>query len=259
MTDDVTGRTLSKTSESTNMSDLSSNTIRRVSWRVLPLVLFGFFLAYLDRTNVSMAALTMSGDLGFTATMFGMGSSIFFLGYILFEVPSNMALQRFGPRIWFGRIMFTWGLFAVGMAFVWNNYSFYIGRLLLGIAEAGFYPGLMLYFTYWFPTEYRTRMIGILLVGNPLSAMIGAPLGGLLLQLNGVWGLTGWQWLFISEGIPTLVLSVIILFFLPERPAKASWLNSKERDALERVLERERAYLATIRTDSIKAVLLNIK
>jgi ACS family tartrate transporter-like MFS transporter len=246
-----------KSASGVGTSDLSPETIRRVSWRVLPIVLLGFFLAYLDRTNVSMAALTMSADLGFTAKMFGMGSSIFFIGYVIFEVPSNMALQKFGSRIWFARIMFTWGLFAVGMAFVWNDYSFYIGRFLLGVAEAGFYPGLIFYFTYWFPAEYRTRMIGILLVGNPLSAMIGAPLGGLLLELNGVWGLAGWQWLFIVEGVPTLILSAVILFFLPDRPANASWLNAQERNSLERVLEQERTSTASIRTDSLRSVLLS--
>ena len=238
---------------------MSPDTIKRVSWRVLPIVLLGFFLAYLDRTNVSMAALTMSGELGFTATVFGLGSSIFFLGYVVFEVPSNMALQKFGPRLWFARIMFTWGLFAAGMAFVWNDYSFYICRFLLGVAEAGFYPGLMFYFTYWFPAEYRTRMIGILLVGNPLSAMIGAPLGGLLLQLNGVWGLMGWQWLFIIEGIPTVLLSLAILWLLPDRPMNAKWLNKQEANALEGILQRERETLASIRTDSLISILLNAR
>ena len=250
---------VSKRGEGASMSDLPPGMMRRVAWRVLPIVSLAFFLAFLDRTNISMGALTMSGDLGFTATIFGLGASFFFVGYCLFEVPSNIALQKFGPCVWFARIMFTWGLFAVGMAFVWNDYSFYICRFLLGVAEAGFYPGLMFYFTYWFPATYRTSMIGILAAGLPLASTIGAPLGGILLQLNGVWGLMGWQWLFIIEGIPTLVLAVAIFFIMPDRPANASWLSKQERDSLESVLEHERTYLATIRNDSLSSVLLSGK
>ncbi len=235
--------------------EVSPELIKRIAWRVLPIVLLGFFLSYLDRTNVGMAALTMSSDLKFTATIFGLGSSIFFLGYVMFEVPSNIALQKVGPRIWFARIMFTWGLFSVAMAWVWNDTSFYIFRFLLGVAEAGFYPGLMFYFTYWFPAKYRTRMIGLLLVGNPLSSMIGSPLGGLLLQLDGALGFKGWQWLFIIEGVPTLILAVVIFYIMPDRPANAKWLTQTEKDSLERVLEHERANMASVRTDSLRSVL----
>ena len=234
--------------------EVSPELIKRIAWRVLPIVLLGFFLSYLDRTNVGMAALTMSVDLKFTATIFGLGSSIFFLGYVMFEVPSNIALQKIGPRIWFARIMFTWGLFSVAMAWVWNDYSFYLFRFLLGVAEAGFYPGLIFYFTYWFPAKYRTRMIGLLLVGNPLSSMIGSPLGGLLLQMDGVLGFKGWQWLFIIEGVPTLILAVVIFYIMPDRPANARWLTQTEKDSLERVLEHERAHLASVRTNSLRHV-----
>jgi MFS family permease len=180
-----------------------------------------YFVCYLDRVNIGFAALQMNSDLGFTATMFGWGAGIFFFGYFFFEVPSNLALERFGARLWIARIMVTWGLLSAAMALIWNGWSFLVVRFLLGAAEAGFFPGIILFLTYWFPAEYRARMVGRFMAAIPISTVIGAPVSGLILGMDGIWGLKGWQWLFICEGLPTVLLGLVVMFYLTDGPEKA--------------------------------------
>src|SRR5207248_1430355 len=184
---------------------MEARVIRKVSWRLVPFVALCYFVCYLDRVNVGFAALETNKDLGFTATMFGWGAGIFFFGYFFFEVPSNLALERFGARLWIARIMVTWGLLSAAMALIWNEWSFLVVRFLLGAAEAGFFPGIILFLTYWFPAHYRARMVGRFMAAIPISTVIGAPLSGMILGMDGIWGLKGWQWLFICEGLPTIV------------------------------------------------------
>jgi ACS family tartrate transporter-like MFS transporter len=219
---------------------MEARVISKVSRRIVPFVALCYFLCYLDRVNVGFAALQMNNDLGFTATMFGWGAGIFFFGYFFFEVPSNLALERFGARLWIARIMVTWGLLSAGMALIWNEASFLVVRFLLGAAEAGFFPGIILFLTYWFPAEYRARMVGRFMAAIPISTVIGAPVSGWILGLDGVWGLKGWQWLFICEGIPTVLLGFVVMFYLTDGPAKAHWLAADERDWLIDRLRRER-------------------
>jgi ACS family tartrate transporter-like MFS transporter len=194
---------------------------------------------FLDRVNVGFAALAMNEDLGLTPSMFGAGAGIFFVGYILFEIPSNLALQRFGARIWIARIMISWGLIAAAMALVHSETSFYVMRFLLGVAEAGFFPGIILYLTYWFPARERARIVSLFMAAVPLATVIGGPVSGALLELHGLGGLKGWHWLFIVEGLPAVLLGVVALKFLDDRPEDASWLSKKERQALAATLAAE--------------------
>ena len=179
--------------------DLESRTIRRVTMRLVPFLVLCYFVAYLDRVNVGFAALTMSKDLGLTATAFGFGAGIFFIAYFIFEVPSNLFLERFGARKWIARIMFTWGILSGAMAFIGGETSFYVVRVLLGFAEAGFFPGIIFFLTLWFPAKERARIIGLFMAAIPLSSVIGAPVSGALLGLDGFMGMHGWQWLYILE------------------------------------------------------------
>jgi ACS family tartrate transporter-like MFS transporter len=213
--------------------------LKKNAWRLLPLLTFAYIINYLDRTNVSVAALTMNKDLGLTATQYGRGAGIFFLAYCLFELPSNLALYRFGARLWIARIMITWGLVSVAMAFVGGVWSFYITRFLLGVAEAGFFPGVAYYLAMWFPAQYRARILAGFLVGIPFSTVIGAPLSGLLLELNGVWGLAGWQWLFIVEGLPAVIFGFVVARVLADRPETAPWLSPQEKTTLTAMLAAE--------------------
>ena len=219
---------------------MESRVISKISRRIVPFVALCYFVCYLDRVNVGFAALEMNKDLGFTATMFGWGAGIFFFGYFFFEVPSNLALERFGARLWIARIMVTWGLLSAAMALIWNEWSFLVVRFLLGAAEAGFFPGIILFLTYWFPSHYRARMVGRFMAAIPISTVIGAPLSGLILGMDGIWGLKGWQWLFICEGLPTILLGFVVMFYLTDGPAKAHWLAADERDWLIDRLRRER-------------------
>ena len=187
------------------MEALEQRTVAKVSSRLVPFLILCYFVAYLDRVNVSFAALTMNKDIGLSASSFGFGAGIFFLAYFLFEVPSNLFLERFGARKWIARIMFTWGLLSGAMAFVVGANSFYVLRALLGVAEAGFFPGIIFYLTLWFPAAYRARIIGYFMAAIPLSTVIGAPMSGLLLGLDGLMGIKGWQWLFIVEAVPSSV------------------------------------------------------
>ncbi|GAC1339962.1 MAG: MFS transporter [Acetobacteraceae bacterium] len=214
--------------------------MHRIAWRLLPLLILAYFISFLDRVNVGFAAIQMNKDLGFTATVYGWGAGIFFLGYFLLEVPSNLALERFGARVWIARIMVTWGIISALMAFVTGIWSFVAMRFLLGAAEAGFFPGIILYLTYWFPSEYRARIVGMFMVAIPISSFLGSPVSGALLNLSGL-GLRGWQWLFIIEGLPAVLMAGAVLWLLPDRPAQARWLPAAERDWLTRQLDAEAA------------------
>ena len=224
------------------MEPLEDRTIAKVSARLVPFLIVCYFVAYLDRVNVSFAALTMNKDLGLSASAFGFGAGIFFLAYFLFEVPSNLFLERVGARKWIARIMFTWGLLSGGMAFIGGEMSFYVVRVLLGIAEAGFFPGIIFYLGSWFPAAQRARAISWFMTAIPISAVIGGPLSGALLGLNGQFGLAGWQWLFLLEGLPSVILGVAVLWYLTEKPADARWLTLEERGALDGALAREHAH-----------------
>jgi ACS family tartrate transporter-like MFS transporter len=214
--------------------------LRKASWRLLPLVGLGYGIAYMDRINISFAALQMNQDLHFTATIYGFGGGLFFLAYALCEVPSNLALMRFGARRWIARIMLTWGVLAVGMMFVRTPMQFYVMRFLLGAAEAGFFPGVVFYLMHWFPAHERGRAISRFYVALPLSSVVMGVVAGALLNLKGHFGLGGWQWLFLVEGLPAILLGVAILFLLPDSPAAAKWLSAGEKVWIEGRLAADR-------------------
>jgi ACS family tartrate transporter-like MFS transporter len=230
---------------------------RKVAWRLAPLLMACYFVAFLDRVNVSFAALAMNQDLGFDSAIFGLGAGIFFIGYFFFEVPSNLVLEKLGARVWIARIMFTWGLVSTATALVWNEPSFYVARFLLGAAEAGFFPGIVLYLTYWFPAQHRARMVGLFMAAVPVSGVIGSPLSGWLLGLEGTLGLHGWQWLFILEGLPSMLLGVVVWRYLTDRPSQAAWLTAGEREHLEASLARERAHRDCVRQYRLGEALTN--
>lgn len=220
--------------------ELERATLRRVSRRLVPLLFLMFIAAYLDRTNVAIAALQMNQDLGLSAAVYGFGSGVFFIGYALFEVPSNLILARVGARRWMARIAITWGLLACAMMLVRGPRSFYLVRFLLGLAEAGFFPGIIYYLGGWYPERRRARAIASFMIAVPLSSTIGGPLGGVLLSLSGHVGLAGWQWLFFVEGVPSILLGFVALFYLTDRPEDARWLSVEQREWLCRRLENER-------------------
>ena len=222
-----------------NPDEARRSAIAKAARRLIPFLCLCYAVNFLDRVNVGYAALAMNADLGFTPAIYGTGAGIFFVGYILFEIPSNLALQRFGARIWIARIMISWGLIATAMALVSGETSFYVMRFLLGVAEAGFFPGIILYLTYWFPARERARIVALFMAATPLATMVGGPVSGALLEFNGLFGLKGWQWLFIVEGLPAIVLGVIALRVLDNRPEEASWLSKGERQALSQVLAAE--------------------
>jgi MFS family permease len=213
--------------------------MRRVAWRLIPFLLLCYVVSFLDRVNVSFAALQMNRDLGFNADVYGTGAGLFFITYCLFEVPSNLILFRVGASRWIARIMFTWGLVAAGMAFISGPYSFYAMRLLLGVAEAGFFPGVLYFLSLWFPAAWRGRVIGLFMTGVALSGIIGNPLSGMLLGLDGMAGLRGWQWMFILEGLPAVILAPLVLIFLKDGPAHATWLHGAGKAWLVATLKSE--------------------
>jgi MFS transporter, ACS family, tartrate transporter len=235
-TQSVPGDLVSKSSEPEVV--LQSAT-RKAALRFVPLLTIAYLFNYLDRTSLGFAALTMNKQLGLSAGQFGLAAGIFFLGYSLFEVPSNLMLYRFGARRWLARIMITWGIVSAATVFVVGPNSFYALRLLLGIAEAGFFPGVTFFLAAWFPAQFRTRMLAWFLIGIPLSSLIGGPICGLLLQMEGIWGLAGWQWLFLGVSLPCIPLGVLTLWLLADRPETAIWLDRNERDALRDVLASE--------------------
>lgn len=212
----------------------------KVSRRLIPFVIICYFVAYLDRVNLSFAALEMNKDLGFSSTVYGIGAGAFFLTYFLLETPSNLILLKMGARRWIARIMFTWGILSACMALVSSEWSFYIVRFLFGAAEAGFFPGILFYLTLYFPAVYRARMVSMYMVAIPVSAVIGAPLSTFILGImDGVMGFRGWQWVFILEAIPALVLSVVTWFYMTDHPSQAQWLTRDERDWLVNRQEAE--------------------
>ena len=216
--------------------------ISKARRRLLPILMLCYFSAFLDRVNVGFAALRMNHDLGLSASAFGVGAGMFFVGYVLCEIPSNLILVRVGARGWIARIMVTWGIFSAATAFVWNGPSYDTARLLLGAAEAGFYPGVLFYLTNWFPRAYRARMFGAVSMAMPISSVIGAPVSSLILQsTGGLLHLQSWQWLFILEGLPAFIMGIVVFLFLPSTPEHAAWLSPTECTALQQTLAAERA------------------
>jgi ACS family tartrate transporter-like MFS transporter len=230
---------------------VEQSTARKVYWRLLPLAVLTYFLCYLDRINVGFAALTMNKDLGLDAATYGMAAGAFFWGYFLFEVPSNLILEKVGARIWIARIMLTWGLLSGATAFCTGPWSFLTMRFLLGLAEAGLFPGMILFFTYWFPDWHRARIMAGFTVALPLAVAAGAPLSTALLELNGTWGLAGWKWMFIAEAIPTILVGIFFFFFVTDRPQQAHWLGDDERTWLIATLEDERKLIENKRKISL--------
>ncbi len=239
------------------ISEIERSTVRRTMWRIIPFLMFCYFIAYLDRVNLSMASLQMNSVLGLSAADYGVGAGLFFLTYFICEIPSNLLLYRFGASRWIARIMFTLGLCAAGMAFVQGKYSFFTMRLLLGAAEAGFYPGVLFFLTLWFPAAYRARILGIFIAAIPVSGIIGSPLSSQLLQLDGFGHLQGWQWLFLVEALPALILAPFVVKVLQDSPAQAKWLPKSEQDWLIGRLAKERGDIERKRHFSIVQCLIN--
>jgi ACS family tartrate transporter-like MFS transporter len=222
----------------TSLPQAERAVIRKVAVRLLPFLTFLYIIAYLDRVNVGFAALTMNQDIGLSNTAYGFGAGVFFIGYLLFELPSNLALQRFGARRWIARIMLSWGVISMGMIFVEGPLSFYALRFLLGVAEAGFFPGIILYLTYWFPNRARGAAMGGFLIGIPLANVIGAPISTAIMQTS-IFGLSGWRTMFLLEGIPAIVMAAVVLYVLRDSPRTASWLTDGEKGTLLDAIERD--------------------
>lgn len=222
-------------------SDLQTRTMRRVSLRIVPFIMLLYFVSFIDRVNIGFAALTMNKDLGFSPAVFGFGAGIFFWGYFLFEVPSNVILDKVGARLWIARVMISWGLVSGAMAFVQGQTSFYVLRFLLGAAEAGFFPGIILYLSYWFPARQRASVTALFMAAAPLSTVLGSPVSSALLEMHGLFGLQGWQWLFLVEALPAILLGFAVLAFMTDRPEQAKWLADDERAWLAATMTAERA------------------
>jgi MFS transporter, ACS family, tartrate transporter len=211
----------------------------RLRWRLVPYLLLLYVIAWFDRVNIGFAALQMNADLGFSATVYGLGAGIFFAGYALFEVPSNLILARVGARRWIARIMVTWGILSVAMMFVEGKWSFYALRFALGVAEAGFLPGILYYLSHWFPKAERARAISWFMLGIPLSTVFGGPLAGALLKMDGIQGLHGWQWLFVLEGLPAIIFGVVTWWWLPDSPRQVRWLTPEQQAHVAWRVEQE--------------------
>jgi ACS family tartrate transporter-like MFS transporter len=235
--------------------ELERATMRRVTWRLLPFLLLLYIISWLDRVNVGFAKLQMSSDLGLSETAYGLGAGIFFISYAACEIPSNLMLVRFGARLWIARIMVTWGVIASAMMFVQGEWSFYIMRFLLGAAEAGFLPGIVYYLGGWFPRAQRARAISWFMIGIPLSVVFGGPLSGWLLGFDGHLGLEGWQWMFLIEGLPAVVLGFVVLFYLTEKPQDAHWLTAEQRAWLAERIASEQIPTARGNRSELYAVL----
>ncbi len=233
---------LSNAGEATGQADDASTgarAIRKATRRLIPLLAVGYGIAYIDRVNISFAALQMNRELHFSAAVYGFGAGLFFLSYAVCEIPSNLMLHRFGARRWLARIMFTWGLLAIGMMFVRTPTQFYVMRFLLGVAEAGFFPGVIFYLTLWFPAAIRARAVSRFYIAMPISTVFMGVIAGALLNLQGTLHLAGWQWLFLAEGLPAVLLSIVFLRYIPNGPAHAAWLTPNEQSWLATQLQQE--------------------
>ncbi|HVY15084.1 MAG TPA: MFS transporter [Rhodopila sp.] len=239
------------------VTDIERETIRRVSRRLLPMLIVCYFVAYLDRVNVGFASLTMNKALGFSSAVYGFGGGIFFLGYFLFEVPSNILLSKVGARRWIARILVTWGIISACTALITGPVSFYSVRFLLGLAEAGFFPGIILYLTWWFPSYYRSRIVGVFMAAIPLSNILGSLVSGELLNLDGWMGLAGWQWLFVLEAVPAVVLGIAFWLTMTDWPSEAHWLSAEQRAWLTERLDAERAQREAIRHFGLREALFD--
>lgn len=237
--------------------DLEKATLRKVYLRLVPFCFLLYILCYVDRINVSFAALTMNKDLGLSAYVYGLAAGAFFWGYCLLEVPSNIILQKVGARRWIARIMISWGLLSAATALVTGPTSFFIVRVLVGVAEAGLFPGLLLYFHRWFPQHHRGRVTGWFLTGLPLATAIGAPVSTAFLQMEGILGLHGWQWMYIGEGLPTALIGITVLWYLTERPSEATWLTPEQRAWLTDTIGRETRAIDLVRRHSILSAMTN--
>ena len=238
---------------------LQRSTMHKVYLRLLPFAVLCYILAYIDRINVSFAGLTMRDDIGMSAATFGFAVGMFYWGYFIFEVPSNVILEKIGARIWIARIMITWGILAAATAFVKDSTSFGIVRFLLGVAEAGFFPGIILYFTYWFPSNHHARIVAGFLAGLPVAVAMGSPISTALLSLDGLFGLRGWQVMYIAEAVPTVVLGVITYFVLTDRPQQAKFLTEEERNWLVNTIASERRATEQVRRYTLWEALYNPK
>src|ERR1700687_768341 len=254
-----------------SMNTVYQNASGKAARRLIPFLILCYFVAFLDRVNAGFAALTMNKELGLTAEMFGFGAGIFFFGYFIFEVPSNLLLEKVGARLWIARIMISWGVISAGFAFVPaisatlqsagvlffdNARTFYLMRFIFGAAEAGFFPGIILFLTYWFTAHERARWVGVFMTAGPLSSVIGGPMSGLVLDtFNGVMGLSGWQWLFIIEGVPSVIVGLWVLSYLTDKPKDAAWLEPNERIAVQARLDDERKNREAIRHYSLREAL----
>ena len=223
------------------MDDVRRATVARVTRRIIPFAFICYVVAYIDRVNIGFAAKDLQRDLALSDTAYGIGAGLFFLGYCVFEIPSNLILERVGARLWMARIMVVWGLVSMGTMFVTDTATFYAARVLLGVAEAGFFPGMVLYLTYWIPATERARTGALFMTAAPIAMIVGAPVSEALLALDGLLGLRGWQWLFLIEGFPAVALGVLALWVFTDRPEQATWLNPEQREWLTRTMAAERA------------------
>lgn len=229
--------------------------IRRITWKLIPFLVLLYLVAYVDRSAVGFAKLHMGADIGIGDAAYGLGAGLFFVGYFLLEIPSNLMLERFGARRWFARIMITWGAITIGMAFIQGPHSFYVMRFLLGAAEAGFFPGVLYYITQWFPVRHRGKILGLFILSQPIAMMITGPVSGGLLGMEGVLGLHGWQWLFIVIGTPAILLTWPVLRWLPDGPRQVTWLSEEEKTWLTAELEHDlRDYGQTRHGNPLKAL-----
>jgi MFS transporter, ACS family, tartrate transporter len=232
-------------------TEIQTRVLRKITWRIVPFIMLLYFVAFIDRVNIGFASLTMNKDIGLSSTVYGFGAGIFFWGYFLFEVPSNIILHKVGARIWIARVMITWGIVSAAMAFVQGPTSFYVLRFLLGVAEAGFFPGIILYLSYWFPARQRAAVTALFMAAAPLSTVLGSPVSGALLEMDGMLGFKGWQWLFVLEALPAVLLGFVVLAFLTDRPEKAKWLADDERRWLVETMNVETTSKAATSKHSI--------
>jgi D-galactonate transporter len=226
---------------------------RKISWRLFPVILICYFVAFLDRTNIGIAKLQMDNDLGLSEAAYGLGAGLFFIGYVVFEVPSNLYMHKIGAKKTIARIMVLWGIVATCFMFVQNPTEYYLLRLLLGACEAGFFPGIILYLTYWFPSEMRARAIGIFILAQPVSGLVGGPVGGwILTSLNHAGGLSGWKWLFLLEGAPSIILGIAVIWLLTDTPQQAKWLTEQEKSLVLGGLDRDRELKTSFASHSLR-------